>query len=79
MKIPRDRIGKKIRIRTRYGRYVEGRLEAIRANVVTVRQNIAAEGEWVYGGVTTMLEGQIVAVEDVQDEDVQDEDQEGDF
>lgn len=67
MKVSSDKVGKNIRLRTRYGRFVEGRLEALKNGVLTIRQNIGISGEWKLGGLTTMLEGQVVAIEDVDD------------
>lgn len=67
MKISKDKVGKNIRLRTRYGRFVEGKLESVKNGVLTIRQNIGSSAEWELGGLTTMLEGQVVAIEEVAD------------
>lgn len=66
MKISRDYIGKKVRIRVRYGSIVEGLLERIHMGTLTIRQNIGVY-EWRLGGILAIMEGQVVAIEEIKD------------
>ena len=54
MKISRDYIGKKVRIRVRYGSIVEGLLERIHMGTLTIRQNIGVY-EWRLGGILAIM------------------------
>ena len=69
MKISRDYIGKKVRIRVRYGSIVEGLLEKIHMGTLTIRQNIGVY-EWRLGGILAIMEGQVVAIEEIKDSEI---------
>ena len=71
MKISRDYIGKNVRLRVRYGSIVEGLLEKIHMGTLTIRQNIGVY-EWRLGGILAIMEGQVVAIEEIKEEPVDD-------
>ena len=62
MKFSKDYVGKKVKIRTRYGKLIDGLVTDVRHGVVHLQLEI---------GSASLLEGQIVAVEE-ESKDAQD-------
>lgn len=65
MKIPRDKIGKKIRLWTRYGKIIEGNLESIKNGMLIVKHDRGSDGRFIHRATTTLMEGQVVAIEEI--------------
>ena len=56
MKISHDLVGKKVHVMTRYSKSIEGDLESIKNGVLRIKSA---------DGVTTIMEGQVVAVKEI--------------